>query len=117
MTWNETHRRWQALRAVEAAADDDLSGALPWRAEYAEIFGDRTGLVQALRYRWNLIVEAQLDPTRTDASPDKIWQELSARHAGLLRVLARADADAEKADTAPVPSHVIVDEREDAYAH
>ncbi|KQY50983.1 hypothetical protein ASD30_21120 [Nocardioides sp. Root140] len=89
MTWQETHRRWQALREIEESTRLDLSGELPWNDEIALIFGDRDCLVAHLRYRWNLTVEAQLDQ---DLGPDErvaVLRDLRARHAGVLRILAR----------------------------
>lgn len=48
MGWPETHRYYAALRAVEEELNRTGDGPLPWRAEYAEIFGDRHGLLLAL---------------------------------------------------------------------
>ncbi|MGH3359735.1 MAG: hypothetical protein ACRDO7_13115, partial [Nocardioidaceae bacterium] len=60
MTWHETHARWRAIREVEEAIDADPAGDLPWNAHLAEVFGDRSGLLRALEYRWTLVVQAQL---------------------------------------------------------
>lgn len=60
MSWETTHRRWAAMREVAAAAE--FSRETPWRPEYAELFGDREGLLAALRYRSDLAAQAQLDP-------------------------------------------------------
>ncbi|UPK75127.1 hypothetical protein MU582_00390 [Nocardioidaceae bacterium SCSIO 66511] len=89
MSWDETHRRWQAVREVIAQIDIDASGELPWRSEYAEIFGDRDGLVHALRYRWKLIVQAQLDPELSEDVLAETFRDIMVRNAGLLRVLDR----------------------------
>ena len=61
MTWHETRARWRILREIAAASDHDPTGALPWNDEYAEVFGDRESLVAALRYRWTVAQQAQLD--------------------------------------------------------
>ncbi|GAA3671267.1 hypothetical protein GCM10022237_33770 [Nocardioides ginsengisoli] len=87
MTWTETHRRWQALRAVEeqlwAAADP----VLPWDDELAAIFGDREGLRAALRYRWRLAVSAQLDTHLPERVLEEQRRRLAERARGVLRVL------------------------------
>ena len=89
MTWRETHDRWQAIREVEEAIDRDPSGVLPWSERLEAVFGDRDGLLRALAYRWNLIVQAQLDPELSDDVLAETRRELTRRHAGLLRVLCR----------------------------
>ena len=89
MTWQRTHDWWRAVRAAEAAIDRDPDGALPWEAGFAELFGDRDGLVLALRYRWSLLVEAQADPELPQREQELAWRGLTTRHAGLLRVLDR----------------------------
>ena len=61
MTWNETHTRTAIIREVEAASALDMTGALPWREEWAPYFGSPEGLLKALRSRWNRMCEAQLD--------------------------------------------------------
>lgn len=82
MTWSETHRRLDALRAIEAELNRKRDGQLPWRPEYAEIFGGRRTLLLQLRYRWRLLVEAQAeDPRQVSA--------LVQRHPGLVAVLHR----------------------------
>ena len=89
MSWDETHRRWQAIREVIAQIETDAGGDLPWSDEYAEIFGDRDGLVHALRYRWKLIVQAQLDPELPEGVLAETFREIVVRNASLLRVLDR----------------------------
>lgn len=86
MTWSETHRRWQAMRQIEehlAAGAADL----PWTEEYAEIFGDRTGLLTALRYRWQLSRETQLDTHLPEHVLDEQRRRLDHRSRGLVRLL------------------------------
>jgi hypothetical protein len=89
MSWQRTHDWWHAVREAEAAIDRD--GVLPWRAEYERLFGDRHGLLLALRYRWTLLVEAQVDPELPEHVRERTWRDLTARHAGLLRMLDRLD--------------------------
>lgn len=91
MTWTETHRRWQALREIEALANAS-SAELPWNSEYAEIFGTPDDLVAALRYRWDLTRHAQLDTHLTEAAYDEQRRRLVARNAGVLALLRSYDA-------------------------
>lgn len=89
MSWKETNFRQQILREVAAAIEADPFARLPWNDGYAEIFGDRHGLVNALRCRWNLMVEAQLDPDVPEATFDELRYNLMDQNGGVLRVLAR----------------------------
>lgn len=89
MTWQRTTDWWRAVRAAEAAIDRDPGEGLPWEAGFAELFGDRDGLVLALRYRWSLLVEAQVDPELPQHEQERVWRDLTTRHSGLLRVLDR----------------------------
>ncbi len=86
MTWSETHRRWQALQEVEALAN---AGAeeLPWNDDYAEIFGDRESLAAALRYRWTLARDTQLDTHLPETVLEEQRARLTERNAGVLRLL------------------------------
>ncbi|UYM07454.1 hypothetical protein [Solicola gregarius] len=89
MSWDETRRRWQAIREITSVIERDATGELPWDETYAEIFGDRDSLVRALEYRWTLMVQAQLDPELPDAVLAETFRKLTVRNAGLLRVLDR----------------------------
>ena len=87
MGWTEANAYQRALREVEDELDRRWSrrdDTLPWRATYAEIFGDRTGLLRALARRWLVIVQAQLEPMPGCTLPD-----LMAAHPGLVAALAR----------------------------
>lgn len=97
MSWEETHRRWQALREVALAAEHTTDGQLPWSDEYAAIFGDRDGLVAALRYRWEMTTRAQLDTHLDERQLDERRRELTARNAGVIRVLQRYDEERRRA--------------------
>jgi hypothetical protein len=86
MSWNLTHRRWQALQEIEALANAGCD-ELPWNAEYAEIFSDRDDLAAALRYRWNLTREAQLDTHLPETVLEQQRGRLVERNSGVLRLL------------------------------
>ena len=92
MTWTETHRRWQALQEIEALANAAPLEELPWTPEYAEIFGDRDHLAAALRSRWDQTRTAQLDTHLPEHVLEEQWHRLQQRHAGVLRLLERYDA-------------------------
>ncbi|GAB1510854.1 hypothetical protein [Actinophytocola sp. KF-1] len=89
MSWQRTHDWWRAVREAEAALTRDPDGDLPWHADWADLFGDRRGLLLALRYRWSLLVAAQLDPELPEHVRERTWRDLTTRHAGLLRALDR----------------------------
>jgi hypothetical protein len=93
MTWSETHRRWQAMREVE---DRLATGAaeLPWNEEYAEIFGDRAGLLAALRYRWQLSRDTQLDSHLPEHVLDEQRRRLDHRARGVRRLLGLQEGPA-----------------------
>lgn len=95
MTWNETHRRWQALRTIEEQLATTGRPELPWSEDLAEIFGDRAGLVAALRYRLRLAVNTQMDTHLPESVLEEQRAQLTARARGVLRVLA-AEADADR---------------------
>ncbi|KAA1420257.1 hypothetical protein F0U44_07520 [Nocardioides humilatus] len=90
MTWNETHARTAIFREVEAAAAADMSGALPWREEWAQYFGCPENLVKALRARWNHMVEAQLDIRTGEDALQDAYQQLRRSQAGILAILKKA---------------------------
>lgn len=94
MTWTETHRRWQILRAVEELLDQQLvageAPGLPWSPEYDDLFGDRAGLIAALRYRWRLAASAQLDTHLPEQVIEEQRRRLLARSRGVLRLLDTA---------------------------
>ena len=91
MTYQETHQRYLALREIEAAAARNPDGTLPWKAEYAGLFGSRDGLLQALRHRWDLMTQAQLDPELDERLLDELALRLRHRNRGLLAILNRAE--------------------------
>ena len=87
MTWTETHERTRILREVEAVATADMSGAVPWRGEWAPYFAGPAGLVAALRSRWNRTVEAQLDERTGPDEVAEVFARLREVHAGTLRII------------------------------
>lgn len=87
MTWSETKRRWRIMREIEDRLVADPTADLPWGAEYAELFGDRSGLVTALRYRWQLARDAQLDTRATEHAYDEQVVRVERRTRALLRLL------------------------------
>jgi hypothetical protein len=87
MTWTETHERFRIIREVVAAAEADPTGTLLWRDEFAELFGNREGLINALRSRWQHTCEAQLDSDMSEAELQEAHRKLLRTHAAVLRVL------------------------------
>lgn len=92
MTWNETHLRWRALREIEERLAGSATDQLPWTAEYAALFGDRAGLVTALRYRWQLSVDTQLDTHLPEQVLEEQRRQLEWRSRGVRRVLDAEEA-------------------------
>lgn len=86
MSWTQTHRRWEALKEIEALAAAGCT-ELPWTAEYAELFGDRDGLAAHLRYRWNLTQSTQLDTHLTETVLEEQRARLIERHSDVLRLV------------------------------
>ena len=87
MTWSETHRRWQAMRTIEESLAAHPAAELPWNDELALIFGDRAGLVAALRYRWQLSLDTQLDTHLPEHVLEENRRRLELRARGVLRLL------------------------------
>lgn len=87
MSWTETHERYRIIREVVAAAEADPTGTLPWRVEYAGLFGTPEGLVAALRQRWQRTCQAQLEASMTDDQIQQRHRELMTEHAAVLRIL------------------------------
>ncbi|MCX6396945.1 MAG: hypothetical protein NTV23_10705 [Propionibacteriales bacterium] len=86
MSWTQTHRRWEAMREIEALAAAGCT-ELPWNAEYADLFGDRDGLAAALRYRWKLTESTQLDTHLTEQVLAEHRARLAERQGPLLRMV------------------------------
>ncbi|MGO4257206.1 hypothetical protein [Marmoricola sp. RAF53] len=94
MTWSETHRRWRAMQEIETLVNASASGELPWNDEYAALFGDRDGLLAALRYRWELSVSAQLDTHLSEDALADQRRRLLERNSGVLRLIRRTPVPA-----------------------
>lgn len=87
MAWHESVERIRIIREVEAVAAVDQSGRLPWRDTWAPSFGDRVGLLTALRDRWERMCLAQLDELTTPAQVRATERRLRRTNAGVLRIL------------------------------
>lgn len=81
MTWEQTHRRMDALAEAEAALKV-IPDQIPWRPEYEELFGTPAGLAEALRYRWRLRLQVHLDPELGDKVREESPRPAAARNAG-----------------------------------
>lgn len=92
MTWHETHQRTRIIREVEALAAADLSGALPWRAEWSAYFDGPGALLTALQARWDRMCETQLDTTDDDQFR-ATYGRLRRSQAGVLAILRHAALD------------------------
>lgn len=103
MTWTETHRRMDALTEAEAALTADPE-RVPWRPEYGELFGTPEGLVDALRYRWRLRLQAHLDPDLDTG----ILEEVMARLRREMPRLIAADLLPEVPSTAEALAEMIL---------
>ena len=90
MTWTETHARTAIIREVEETSARDLTGALPWREEWAQYFGSPEGLLTALRSRWNRMCEAQLDIRTGEDVLQDTYAQLRRSQAGILAILRKA---------------------------
>ncbi|WP_183092654.1 hypothetical protein [Nocardioides stalactiti] len=90
MTWSETKRRWQLMREIEELLVTDPAAVLPWNDEYRDLFATQEGLVAALRYRWQLSRDAQLDTYAPEAAWDEQVQRLDLRTRMLIRRLDEA---------------------------
>jgi hypothetical protein len=105
MTWTETHRRWAALRDVQAEINRRHDGELPWSDALAEIFGTRHQLALALQYAWTLTLTARVD-NAVELDGAGAARLAAQRHAGrtaaVRRVLERHFA------TLPGVEHDIV---------
>lgn len=100
MTWSETKRRWHIMREIEDLFVADPEASLPWTEEYAALFGDLDHLVTALRYRWQLTRDAQLDSHTPEPAWDEQHARVERRTRHLLQILDRAAARTQGGDRA-----------------
>jgi hypothetical protein len=82
-------QRVRIIREVEAAAVNDTSGRLPWRASWATYFGDRAGLVDALATRRQCLAIINVDDLPDAASRAMVARRIRRTDAGLERILRR----------------------------
>jgi len=100
MSWNDYYRRRDVMDAVLHEAGRDPAGPLPFTEVpgAAETFGTETGLLLALHYRWQLLLEGRLraeirdvDEARDDGmhvdAVSRAWRAVAAEHATLRAVL------------------------------
>lgn len=91
MTWPQTHgsayERLRIIREVEAAAAVDMSGRLPWKESWSASFGDRHGLLTALRERWDRMCIARLEELTSPERVRDTERRLRRTNAGVLRIL------------------------------
>ncbi|MGN2636719.1 hypothetical protein ACWEKT_06230 [Nocardia takedensis] len=101
MSWEDQHTRSEILRTVlaRAAVDParaDLFTGLP---ELDRLFGGVTGLLAALRHRWNNHLAAKLDQAMTAGQTSiDAYLELCAEQPALRALL---DAHRDRPVTAP----------------
>ena len=90
MTWNETHERTRIIREAIAAAAADMTGAVPWREEWSAYFDGPSGLVAALRSRWERMCAAQLDTRASHDDVEETYARLRRSEAAVVRILETA---------------------------
>ncbi|MEV6554597.1 hypothetical protein AB0M22_02665 [Nocardia sp. NPDC051756] len=90
MSWKDQHARTEIVHAVLARAavdpaDPRLFTGIP---ELERLFGDADGLLLALRYRWNIHLDAKLDQAIAQGqSALEAYLELAAEQPVLRAVL------------------------------
>lgn len=94
MTWEQTHRRMDALAEAEAALKA-IPDQIPWRPGYEELFGTPAGLAEALRYRWRLRLQVHLDPELGDKVREESLARLRREMPGLVADLLCGELPAE----------------------
>lgn len=73
MGWAEHHRRQRVIaEAARGVPFDDIPGI-------TEFFQDQGELLQALRYRWNLLLQARMELAEVNGrDPGVAWHELAS---------------------------------------
>ena len=84
MTWTQTHERFRLLNEAETELRSGFARRLPWSPEYAEAFGTPERLAQALRHRWRIRFQAQLDPSLSQEEYEETFADLLADLAPLM---------------------------------
>jgi len=101
MTWNETHERTRILRHAAEAATADMTGAIPWRAEWTQYFDGPAGLVKALRSRLEGMLSAQVDDHSLQ-DLELTFHQIRQSQAGIVAIL-KAGASPERLLQVPPP--------------
>ncbi|AHH20501.1 hypothetical protein [Nocardia nova] len=90
MTWKDQHARTDILREVlaRAVADPAAPGLFHDLPDSDRLFGGPTGVLAALRYRWDNHLYAKLDQAQIEGrSAEEAYRELSAEQPVLRAVL------------------------------
>ncbi|MGH3349018.1 MAG: hypothetical protein ACRDPS_00015 [Nocardioides sp.] len=98
MTWNQTHERYRLLNEAEAELRAGFARRLPWSPAYAELFGTPERLAQALRHRWRIRFQAQLDPALSPEDYEAAFADLTAELAPLMGRIGVHEFSEEMAD-------------------
>ena len=98
MTWKQTHERFRLLNEAEAELRAGFGRRLPWSPEHAEAFGTPERLAQALRHRWRIRFQAQLDPALSPEDYEAAFADLMTELAPLMGRIGVHDLDEELAD-------------------
>ena len=98
MTWSQTHERYRLLNEAEAELRSGRAHRLPWSPAYAEAFGTPERLAQALRHRWRIRFQAQLDPALSQDDYEAAFADLLADLAPLMGRIGTHELSEELAD-------------------
>ncbi|WP_328527970.1 hypothetical protein OG984_20130 [Nocardioides sp. NBC_00368] len=98
MTWSQTHERYRLLNETEAELRAGLARELPWSPAHAEAFGTPERLAQALRHRWRIRFQAQLDPALSQEDYEATFADLLADLAPLMGRIGIHEFSEELAD-------------------
>ncbi|GGU21632.1 hypothetical protein [Nocardioides albus] len=98
MTWTQTHERFRLLNEAETELRTGFARRLPWSTEYAEAFGTPERLAQALRHRWRIRFQAQLDPALSPEEYEATFADLFADLAPLMDRIGTPELREELAD-------------------
>ncbi|MFE6646565.1 hypothetical protein ACFVJS_08395 [Nocardioides sp. NPDC057772] len=98
MTWSQTHERYRLLNEAEAELRAGFARRLPWSPAYADAFGTPERLAQALRHRWRIRFQAQLDPALSQEDYEATFADLLADLAPLMGRIGTDEFSEELAD-------------------
>lgn len=97
MSWTDFHRRNDAINAVLQHARRTAEATLPWHLpEVSAVFRSPQELVNALHYKWALLVTAHMDcdmfeENRTPVYAARHAEHLAAEEEPMLRELIEAN--------------------------